>query len=136
MSGIQGFMMIGGVLMLLNSTFSMLQYRRHVQSNSISEDDDIIVMPLDIKVEVLLGLFMGILGALIDATSNLKVINQRDVMATTQKTYELAFNQNRSVGLRNIQKTRGCVIWAKDDTIPDAHAVLKSNKSLSNIVSR
>ena len=91
-------------------------------------------LPLDIKVEAFLGMILGILSAIFKYTSNLGKIKLQEVLAEQNKTYEFAANMNRSYSLRNIQRTRGGVVFAKH--FPDAHKILNSNKQLSSCVSR
>ena len=53
-----------GFLVLLNATFSMIQFRRHVQLHEPDLiDDDKFHVPIDIQVEVAAGLLIGLFGA-------------------------------------------------------------------------
>ena len=118
--------------MLLNSTFSMLQYRRFVQLNDI--EDAVVQPPLDIKVEALLGMLTATVAAIFKYTANLSRISLNAVSVSQAKTYEQAINLNRTSSLRNLQRTRGGAVFAKQ--FPDAHKVLRENKALTSVVSR
>ena len=88
-----------GFGVLLNATFSMLQHRRFVQENNL----DIEIVPtLDICVEVAIGLFLGIVGSVLDWTSGMKQISLPTVNADMTRTYEKFNNQNRHYSLRNL----------------------------------
>mmetsp|Transcript_33114 Transcript_33114/g.50771 ORF Transcript_33114/g.50771 Transcript_33114/m.50771 type:complete len:92 (-) Transcript_33114:188-463(-) len=83
------FLILVAFLVLINASFSMLQYRRHVQLYSPDLiSDGFFTMPLDIKVEALIGLALGVFSAINKFASNLKTINMRDVSATQTKTFE------------------------------------------------
>ena len=68
---------------LLNAGFSMLQYRRYVQ---LELEEDQFSMPLDVKVETLVGFALGIIGTVIGYLGGLKDISVRAQFAG--KTYE------------------------------------------------
>ena len=60
-------MMLAGFCMLLNASYSMLQFRRHIQLNSATSDsagEVDIQPPLDIQVEALIGMLTGIIAAI------------------------------------------------------------------------
>ena len=103
--------------MLLNATFSMLSYRRFIQSNKLDID---VVPNLDICLEVALGLCLGIVGSVLDWTSGMKEIALPTVNADISKTYEKFNNQNRHYSLRNLQRSRGGSIFSLDSRFPDA----------------
>ena len=78
-------MVLAGFGVILNATFSMLQYRRFVQNKGGEID---VAPTLDITIEVAMGLFLGIVGAVLDWTSGMKEIALPTVNADQTKTYE------------------------------------------------
>ena len=135
MSIVYNFMMFAGSLMLANAAFSMLQYRRFVQLGGVEGDPDTLIQPpLDIQVEAILGMLTAIVGAVFKYTATLNRISLNAVLASQTKTYEQATNMHRSGALRNLQRTRGGVVFAK--SFPDAHKVLTENAALTDVIGR
>ena len=60
-------MMLAGFCMLLNASYSMLQFRKYVQLHAATADSSgeaDIHPPLDIQVEALIGMLTGIVAAI------------------------------------------------------------------------
>lgn len=90
--------LIVALVILANAGFSMLQYRRYVQ---LELEEDSFKMPLDVKIEAILGFVLGIVGTVISYFSGMK-----DIAFTAQmagKTFE-HWHARRS--FKNVQKTR------------------------------
>ena len=90
--------------------------------------------PIDIQFEALLGLVTAMVGAIFKYTAPLHRISLNAVLASQTKTYEQATNVHRSSALRNLQRTRGGVVFAK--SFPDAHKVLTENAALTDVIGR
>ena len=128
-------MILVAICLLLNSTFSMLQYRRHVQIYTPELLEDL-QLPLDIKVEAISGMLFGIFVCIVKYTSKLGRIKLQDVMAQKNKTYESTTNMNRGYSMRNLQRSRGGAIFASAKTFPNAHEVMRNNAKLNSIIGR
>ena len=104
-------MLLVAFVLLINSTVSMLQYRRHIQ---ITNPDLLgeLKMPLDIKVEAFVGMIFGIIVCIFKYSSGLGRITLSNVMAQKNKTYEGAANMNRAYAMRNLQRGRGGAIFS------------------------
>ena len=77
-----------GFMMILNAGFSIIQYRRflQLQSDSLSvelsgpatdgaqKESDSITLTLDLKIEIAVGLLLGMLGTINKYTANLDSI--------------------------------------------------------------
>ena len=99
------------IIIFSNASFSMMSYRRYVSENNIESD---LKMPLDIKIEVLVALLIGLWGSILGQTDNLKKISFLTATAENNKTYEKATNQHRSGASRNLLKGRSGAIFAHD----------------------
>ena len=64
-------MILMAFMVLVNASFSMIQYRKYVQFYQLDQD---LVMPIDVKVEIIAGLVLGIVGSIWKFTANLKLI--------------------------------------------------------------
>ena len=118
---------------LADATYSMLQYRRHIQVYNPELMEDL-ELPLDIKVEAFLGMILGIFSAIIKYSLNFGNIRLETVLAEKNKTYEFSNNINRAYTTRNLQRTRGGAIFSKK--FPSAQSILNKNKELNNLVAR
>ena len=59
---IDTLLILSSIAILLNGAFSMLSYRRFHSLNKLETD---IIMPLDIRVELLFGLMIGLWGSIL-----------------------------------------------------------------------
>ena len=118
---------------LANATFSMLQYRRHIQLYNPELMEEL-ELPLDLKVEAFCGMLLGIMAAIIKYSLNFGKIKLETVLAEMNKTYEFSNNINRGYATRNLQRTRGGAIFSKQ--FPSAQSVLNGNMDLNTLVGR
>ena len=98
---VYNFMLLVAGVLLINSTVSMLQYRRHIQTSNPDLLGDL-QMPLDIKVEAFVGMVFGIIVCIFKYSSGFGRIKLSNVMAQKNKTYEGTVNMNRAYALRNV----------------------------------
>merc|ERR1711957_210249 len=88
-----------GLSCFANSGMSMLRFRRHaLQDESIEEYH----VPLDVKIEVIAGLLLCVLGALAIFTSDLMIISG---LFYYDKKTSAQFHQRRN--FRSVRNTRG-----------------------------
>ncbi len=59
---IDTLLILSSIAILFNGAFSMLSYRRFHSLNKLETD---IIMPLDIRVELLFGLMIGLWGSIL-----------------------------------------------------------------------
>ena len=144
-------MILTGLTILLNASYSMLTFRRYNADQSHggehTQAGDALHIPLDIIVEVCFGMLMGIIGTVIMFTRNLNSISQQEVIGMTTRTYELASNQHRTYCLRDFQKTRAGAIFgsaacrdknvgSKQNPFPQATDIIKGNATLQSLMQR
>ena len=92
---VSNFLLIIGMTMLLNASYSMLSYRRYIhllgdttlQFQVIDKESQVDV-PIDVAVEVILGMLLGVFGAILKYSAQLNPINLNQVLGSTTKTYE------------------------------------------------
>ena len=96
-------------------------------------------MPLDLQIEVLFGLLIGILGTINKYTANLDSISHQEITGLQTKTAEVSTNMNRTIGLRNLQRSRSGPVFGGlnsrlSQKFPDVKSVIGKNKALQNLV--
>ena len=101
-------MMLGAFAIMSDAAFSMLSYRRHA---SVHMADQEMPLPTDLFVEIVFAMLLGVIGALLKFTGNLKPINLTEVLGQQTETYEQAMNQHRSYAQRNLQRSRAGAIF-------------------------
>ena len=74
-------------------------------------EDSRIVLPIDVLLEIVVGLLVGIIGTIMKYTANLDSISHQEITGLTTKTAEMSNNLNRGSGLRNLQRSRGGPIF-------------------------
>ena len=96
-------------------------------------EEDSFKIPLDIKIEALIGFVLGIFGTVLSHFSGM-----RDISFTAQfagKTFE-HFHQRRN--FRNVQKTRTFVFNSfLNDTkrkFPSVEEVMRNNQALKSLI--
>ena len=121
--------------MLLNATFSVIQFRKFLQN---TQSDEPIVLPADVLIEVYLALAIAVVGIVFNETRNLKKIRLQAVQQEQHKTYEKTTNVNRSSSLRNLQRNRSGSIFSSgiSKVFPSAKTVIADNSALQSVVQK
>ena len=103
---------IAGYLMIMHAGFSIIQYRRYVTiqldnklpgGDSHSGQDSLkIELPIDVFIEIYIGLIMGVVGTIWKFSEEFDSIRNIEVLGMETKSYEMALNINRVNSLRNL----------------------------------
>ena len=135
MSSIYYVPLLASVIMLLNTTITVTNYRRYLQHGELETE---ITLPLNLKLELYSALVIAIISTILMNTSALKRTRLQNVLAETTPTYEKTSNVNRSHSLRNLQRSRGGAIFSAgiSKIFPDAKQVMKDNKQLANAIAQ
>ena len=71
-------------------------------ANGGQDGRESVTLPLDLQLEVAVGLLIGILGTINKYTANLDSISHQEITGIQTKTAEMSANANRTNALRNL----------------------------------